>query len=64
MIMLDPSKRLALSVARDMIHGFHRAKSHQVEIAQLSGIELVIASLKRFPTEPGVQENLGSGPAF
>ena len=32
---------------------------HQVEIAQLSGIELVIASLKRFPTEPGVQEKLG-----
>ena len=33
-------------------------KSSQVEIAQLSGIELVIASLKRFPTEPGVQEKL------
>ena len=32
-----------------------------MEIAQLSGIELVIASLKRFPTEPGVQEKLGSG---
>ncbi|CAJ1395030.1 unnamed protein product, partial [Effrenium voratum] len=35
--------------------GVHQ--QNMVEIAQLSGIGLVIASLKRFPTEPGVQEN-------
>lgn len=35
-----------------------------MEIAQLSGIELVIASLKRFPTEPGVQEKLGGSCFF
>lgn len=32
-------------------------QQNMVEIAQLSGIELVISSLKKFPTEPGVQEN-------
>ena len=36
--------------------GVHQ--QNMVEIAQLSGIELVIASLKKFPTEPGVQEKL------
>ena len=36
--------------------GVHQ--QNMVEIAQLSGIELVIASLKKFPIEPGVQEKL------